>query len=80
LPQSEYAPHASLIEFVTDRPGHDKRYAIDARKIEAELGWLPSETFETGLRQTVHWYLDNQEWCSSWYQKGFAGQRIGLAQ
>jgi dTDP-glucose 4,6-dehydratase len=80
LPQSEYTPYASLIEFVTDRPGHDKRYAIDASKIEAELGWLPSETFETGLKQTVRWYLDNQEWCSSWDQKGFSGQRIGLAQ
>lgn len=80
LPQSSYRPHASLIKFVEDRPGHDKRYAIDASKIESELGWLPIETFETGLKKTVKWYLDNQEWCSSWYQKGFAGQRIGLAQ
>ncbi len=51
-----------LIEYVKDRPGHDRRYAIDARKIEAELGWTPSETFETGMRKTVKWYLDHQDW------------------
>jgi dTDP-glucose 4,6-dehydratase len=50
------------ITFVTDRPGHDRRYAIDARKLERELGWKPAETFETGLKKTVQWYLDNQEW------------------
>ncbi|QCP50778.1 dTDP-glucose 4,6-dehydratase [Trinickia violacea] len=50
------------IAYVTDRPGHDRRYAIDARKLERELGWKPAETFETGLAKTVHWYLDNQEW------------------
>ncbi|MFC3110972.1 dTDP-glucose 4,6-dehydratase [Undibacterium arcticum] len=50
------------ITYVTDRPGHDRRYAIDARKIERELGWKPAETFETGIRKTVQWYLDNQEW------------------
>ncbi len=50
------------ITYVTDRPGHDRRYAIDARKIERELGWTPAETFETGIRKTVQWYLDNQEW------------------
>ena len=55
--------HASLITFVTDRPGHDLRYAIDASKIEKDLGWVPDETFETGLKATVHWYLDNLEWC-----------------
>ncbi len=55
--------HASLISFVTDRPGHDLRYAIDASKIENELGWTPDETFETGIRSTVHWYLDNFDWC-----------------
>jgi dTDP-glucose 4,6-dehydratase len=54
--------YAELIEFVTDRPGHDRRYAIDARKIERELGWRPAETFETGIRKTVQWYLDNQAW------------------
>jgi dTDP-glucose 4,6-dehydratase len=51
-----------LITYVTDRPGHDRRYAIDARKIERELGWRPAETFATGIRKTVQWYLDNGEW------------------
>jgi len=55
--------HASLISFVTDRPGHDLRYAIDASKIEKELGWKPAETFESGIRKTVEWYLDNLDWC-----------------
>jgi dTDP-glucose 4,6-dehydratase len=55
-------PHARLIRFVTDRPGHDRRYAIDARKIERELGWRPTESFETGLRKTVRWYLDHAGW------------------
>ena len=54
--------YADLITFVTDRPGHDVRYAIDASKIERELGWKPQETFETGLRKTVEWYLSNTEW------------------
>ncbi len=56
---------ASLIEYVTDRPGHDFRYAIDASKIEKELGWIPEETFDSGLRKTVKWYLDNLDWCNS---------------
>jgi dTDP-glucose 4,6-dehydratase len=55
-------PHARLITFVKDRPGHDRRYAIDARKIERELGWRPAETFETGIRKTVRWYLDHADW------------------
>lgn len=54
--------YAELVTFVTDRPGHDRRYAIDARKLERELGWKPAETFETGIRKTVQWYLANQEW------------------
>jgi len=54
--------YRAQIKFVTDRPGHDRRYAIDARKIERELGWRPQETFETGLRKTVQWYLDHQDW------------------
>ena len=54
--------YARLITYVTDRPGHDRRYAIDARKIERELGWRPAETFDTGIRKTVEWYLANQEW------------------
>ena len=55
-------PHRQLITFVKDRPGHDRRYAMDARKIEQELGWRPRETFETGIRKTVQWYLDNEDW------------------
>jgi dTDP-glucose 4,6-dehydratase len=55
-------PRRDLITFVKDRPGHDRRYAIDARKIERELGWKPKETFETGLRKTVRWYMDNESW------------------
>ncbi|MDP1593538.1 MAG: dTDP-glucose 4,6-dehydratase [Gallionella sp.] len=62
---SRSATYRSLITFVTDRPGHDRRYAIDARKIERELGWKPAETFETGIRKTVQWYLDNQEWVNN---------------
>ncbi|MCP1366388.1 GDP-mannose 4,6-dehydratase, partial [Halomonas sp. BBD48] len=56
------ARYADLITFVQDRPGHDVRYAIDAGKIERELGWRPRETFESGLRKTVQWYLDNHAW------------------
>jgi dTDP-glucose 4,6-dehydratase len=59
---SRGAPRRSLITFVKDRPGHDRRYAMDARKIERELGWRPRETFESGIRKTVRWYLENEEW------------------
>lgn len=62
---SSYSNYDSLITFVNDRPGHDKRYAIDASKIKKELGWEPKETFETGIRKTVKWYLDNQKWCKN---------------
>ena len=55
-------PYARLVTYVTDRPGHDRRYAIDARKIERELGWRPAETFESGIRKTVQWYLANGDW------------------
>ena len=61
-PDSPVTPHASLMTFVKDRPGHDRRYAIDARKIERELGWTPAETFESGIRKTVAWYLANHDW------------------
>ncbi len=57
--------HARLITYVTDRPGHDRRYAIDARKLERELGWKPAETFESGIRKTVRWYLDNADWVAN---------------
>lgn len=61
-PRADGVSYATQIAFVTDRPGHDRRYAIDARKIERELGWRPAETFETGIRKTVQWYLANQAW------------------
>jgi dTDP-glucose 4,6-dehydratase len=61
-PAADGKPYASLITYVKDRPGHDRRYAIDARKIERELGWKPAETFDTGIRKTVAWYLDNMRW------------------
>lgn len=61
-PSADGKPYADQITYVTDRPGHDRRYAIDARKIERELGWKPSETFETGIQKTIQWYLDNPEW------------------
>jgi dTDP-glucose 4,6-dehydratase len=61
-PNDPVVPHRGLIKFVTDRPGHDRRYAMDTRKIESELGWRPRETFETGIHKTVRWYLDNEAW------------------
>ena len=70
--------YADLITFVTDRPGHDQRYAIDASKIARELNWTPQETFETGLRKTVQWYLDNQAWCQNVLDGSYQGQRLGV--
>jgi dTDP-glucose 4,6-dehydratase len=61
-PRADGEPYTKQITFVKDRPGHDRRYAIDARKLERELGWKPAETFESGIRKTVQWYLDNTEW------------------
>ena len=72
-------PHAELITYVADRPGHDQRYAIDATRIATELGWRPRETFETGLAKTVQWYLDNEAWWRPLMKTGQAGQRLGLA-
>jgi dTDP-glucose 4,6-dehydratase len=79
-PKADGASYARQITYVTDRPGHDRRYAIDARKLEAELGWKPAETFETGIRKTVEWYLANPEWVShvqsgayrEWLSKNYA--------
>jgi dTDP-glucose 4,6-dehydratase len=62
---SPYKPHAQLITYVNDRPGHDRRYAIDARKIERELRWKPEESFESGMRKTIQWYLSNADWIES---------------
>jgi dTDP-glucose 4,6-dehydratase len=78
LPDSAHRPHARLIEFVTDRPGHDARYAIDARKIERTLGWRPSCSFEEGLRRTVRWYLDNRAWWERIMSGAYRGERLGL--
>jgi dTDP-glucose 4,6-dehydratase len=61
-PRSDGKSYSSQITYVTDRPGHDRRYAIDASKIERELGWRPAETFESGIQKTVEWYLSNQDW------------------
>ncbi|KAA0677450.1 dTDP-glucose 4,6-dehydratase [Azospirillum brasilense] len=72
------APHDRLITFVADRPGHDKRYAIDASKITRELGWKPEETFETGLRKTVAWYLENRSWWEAILNGSYRGERLGL--
>ncbi len=79
LPNSPHRPHSKLITFVKDRPGHDLRYAIDAGKITHKLGWQPSESFETGLRKTVQWYLENPAWISgiisgeyrNWIEKNY---------
>ena len=68
-----------LISLVADRPGHDRRYAIDASKLEQELGWSAQETFETGLEKTVRWYLTNAAWWQAILRKGYEANRIGLA-
>lgn len=79
LPDSSHRPHKGLIKFVADRPGHDLRYAIDATKIRNELGFVPLETFETGLRKTVQWYLDHQNWASRVMDGSYRGERLGLS-
>ncbi len=75
---SVYRPHDSLIQYVADRPGHDHRYAIDAGKARRELQWSPLETFESGLKKTVQWYLDHEQWCHQAVEERDAGQRLGL--
>ena len=72
--------YEDLITFVKDRPGHDLRYAIDAGKIERELGWVPQETFQTGLRKTVQWYLDNLEWCRRVQDGSYQRERLGALE
>ena len=71
-------PYAELITFVTDRPGHDLRYAIDATKLEQELGWRAQENFDTGIEKTVRWYLDNEWWWRPLRDKVYAGERLGV--
>lgn len=72
--------YADLITFVKDRPGHDYRYAIDATKIAQKLGWKPQETFESGIRKTVEWYLNNQKWCNNIKDGSYARERAGLIE
>lgn len=71
-------PHRDLIRFVEDRPGHDRRYAINASRIRSELGWTPAQSFEQGLRETVRWYLDNEDWWRPLRDTRHAGDRVGL--
>ncbi|PCK82211.1 dTDP-glucose 4,6-dehydratase [Rhizobium sophoriradicis] len=75
---SDKAPHARLITNVTDRPGHDARYAIDASKLESELGWKAQETFETGIEKTVRWYLNNEWWWRPLRETVYSGERLGV--
>jgi dTDP-glucose 4,6-dehydratase len=77
-PNAKVGPRKSLIDFVADRPGHDLRYAIDAGKISADLGWAPQETFETGLRKTVEWYLANRSWWERIRSGVYRGERLGV--
>ncbi|OUY07936.1 dTDP-glucose 4,6-dehydratase [Acinetobacter indicus] len=77
-PQANGQAYASLITFVKDRPGHDLRYAIDATKIQEELGWTPTETFETGIRKTVQWYLNNLDWCHRVQDGSYQRERLGV--
>ena len=76
-PDAAVGPRGKLIRFVADRPGHDQRYAIDASKIERELGWRPQESFESGLRSTVAWYLENRDWWGRIRSGVYRGERLG---
>ncbi len=78
LAPSPFTPYSSLITYVTDRPGHDLRYAIDASKIQRELAWTPQETFESGIRKTVEWYLDNLTWCRHVQDGSYQRERLGV--
>jgi dTDP-glucose 4,6-dehydratase len=78
-PRADGRPYADQITFVTDRPGHDHRYAIDPDKLERELGWKPLQSFESGLEMTVRWYLDNEAWWRPILENGYSGERLGLS-
>lgn len=78
LPGSAHRPHAGLIRHVEDRPGHDLRYAMDAGKLRRELGWRPAESFESGLRKTVQWYLQHPDWCRRVQDGSYRRERLGL--
>ena len=77
LPESPHRPHEKLIAFVVDRPAHDRRYAIDGRKLRRDLGWEPRENFDSGLRKTVRWYLDNRWWWEPIWSGRDGGARLG---
>jgi dTDP-glucose 4,6-dehydratase len=79
-PRADGRPYADQISFVTDRPGHDQRYAIDAAKIKAELGWAPQIGFEEGIARTVRWYLDNRSWWGDILAGRYDTGRLGLAK
>ena len=79
LPESPHRPHRRLITFVTDRPGHDRRYAMDIAKIRRELSWQPQESFDSALRKTVSWYLSNRWWWEPIWSQRYRGERLGLA-
>ena len=79
VPRSDGSSRRDLVSFVTDRPGHDQRYAIDASRIDDELGWRPDHDFNAGLRTTVEWYLANQAWCDEVTNDRYAGERLGLS-
>ena len=79
VPRSDGSSRRDLVSFVTDRPGHDQRYAIDASRIDHELGWRPDHDFNAGLRTTVEWYLANQAWCDEVTADRYAGERLGLS-
>ena len=77
-PRENGSSYSDLITFVNDRPGHDFRYAIDAGKIQNDLGWSPNESFETGIRKTIHWYLDNQNWWKAIQDNNYRQERLGV--
>ena len=77
-PRQDGKSYKTQKTYVKDRPGHDRRYAIDCSKIQTELGWRPTETFSTGLRKTVEWYLENRQWCENIRSKGYQRERLGL--
>ncbi len=79
IPLPDGKPRRALIDFVTDRPGHDRRYAIDATKLETELGWKAEENFDTGLAKTIDWYLDNRWWWEPIRSGSYAGERLGAS-
>jgi len=80
MTQTHKKSYKDLITYVADRPGHDQRYAIDASKIQKDLGWVPAETFETGLRKTVEWYLENTTWCQHVQDGSYQRQRLGVIE